>query len=158
MGRALAQFVAAVGAVFAATLGMCGLVAAGSVALDAATESLAYLDLSNARDWRHAAVCGTRAIALIGYAAAHAAFCWRPSSGRAIVARAAFTVAGGVVAVLMVRSVLNAPPSPGCGMEWLADLAPFLFTAGFAAVEVAAWAGRWTSVRQAEPGAAPDRC
>jgi hypothetical protein len=143
--------------VFAATLGICGLVAAGSVALDAATESLAHLDLSNTRDWRQAALFGTRAIALIGYAAAHAAICWRPSSGHAIVARAAFTVAGGVVAVLMVRSVLNAPPSSGCGMKWLADLAPFLIAAGFAAVEVAAWVGWWVGgVRPAELDAAPD--
>ena len=66
-------------------------------------------------------------------------------------------MAGGVVAVLMVRSVLNTPPSPGCGMKWLADLAPFLFATGFAIVEAAAWSGWWAGrAKPAEPLGAAD--
>jgi hypothetical protein len=83
----LARFIAAVGVVFAAVLGFWVLAAAGTAALDAAAESLAYLDLPDARYWRDASVLGARGFALIGYAAAHTAFCWRPRNGLAIAAR-----------------------------------------------------------------------
>jgi len=158
MGRGtLARFIAAVGAVFAAVLGCCVLAAAGTAALNAGAESLAYLDLSDTRYWRDASVLGARGFLFIGYAAAHAALCWRPADGRVIAARLVFTAAGGAAAVQMVLSALNAPPSPGCGMKWLPDLAPFLLAAGFAAVEVAAWAGWWFGgTGRAEHVVAPD--
>src|SRR5262249_23202765 len=131
--------IAALGSVCAAMLGIAGLVAPGSAVRNAATYSLAYLDLSNTDDWRRAAVAGARASPLVGYAVVHAIFCWRPRSRWPILARATFTVAGCVVAVRLMHFVITAPPERGCGMKWLADLAPFLLAAAFAAVEFAAW-------------------
>jgi hypothetical protein len=152
--EAIAQIIAGVGWAVVTVLGVCLLVAAGSAALDAAAETLAYLDLPDDRRWRDAAVFGARAFALLGYSAAHMIFCCRPADGRAVAARAVFTAAAGTLAVLMVQSALNAPPSPGCGMKWLADLAPFLFATGIMVVETAAWVGWWAG--RAERGAAPD--
>jgi hypothetical protein len=143
---ALAQVIAASGAMIAAVLGVCLFVGAGAAALDAVADSLAYLELSDARRWRDAGVFGARGSALVGYAVAHAIFCWRPADGRAIAARAIVTATGCTAAVLMLRSILNAPPTPGCGMKWLADLAPFVLAAGFAVVEAAAWWG-WRAWR-----------
>ena len=146
---AIARIIAVAGATLTAVFGVC--------MLGAAAESLSYLEMPDAHDWRRAAVGGASGIMLIGYAAAHAALCLWPQSVRALAARAAFTVAGGAAVALAVRSAPNAPPSPGCGMKWLADLVPFVFAVGFAAVETAAWAGwRAGGARQAEPGAAPD--
>ena len=145
---AFARVGASVAVVFAAVLGICAIVVAVGQLFSSAS-----LDVSDVRHWRHIGALGASGFALVGYAAAHAAFYRRPGSGRAIAVRATFTLAGGVAAVLVVRSALNAPPSPGCGMKWLADLAPFLFAAGFAAVEVAAWVGWWAgAARPAVPG------
>jgi hypothetical protein len=147
-----ARLVAGAVALLAAALGVCALVAAANHLLSSAS-----LDTSDTRHWRQIAALGAVGIALLGYAAAHAAVCWRPADARAIAARGVFTVAGLATAGLMVRSALNAPPEPGCGMKWLADLAPFLFAAALPVVEAAAWAGWWAGRRgRANPGAALD--
>jgi hypothetical protein len=133
---ALARFSASLAAVFAAGTGVCALVAAADRLF-----SLASLDLSDTRHWRHVVLYGAFGFTLVGYAAGHVTFCRRPTDGRAIAVRAIFTAAGGTVAVLIMHSALNASPYPGCGMKWFADFAPFLFAAGFVVVEIAAWSG-----------------
>ena len=150
VGR-LARFGAGVTAVVAAVTGVCALAAAAYQLFSSAS-----LDLSDTRHWRHVAALAITGFALLGYATAHAALCRRPADRRAVAARAVFAAAGCAVAVLMIRSTLNAPPTPECGMKWLADLAPFLFATGFVTVEAAAWVGWWVgSPRQAEGDAAP---
>ena len=146
---AIARIIAVAVAMFAAVLGVC--------MLGAAANSLLYLELPDAHDCGRIAVGGASGLMLIGYAAAHSALCLWPQSVRALAARAAFTVAAGVSVALAVRSALNAPQSPGCGMKWLADLVPFVFAVGVATVEAAAWAGwRADATTQSEPGASPD--
>ena len=134
----LAWFAAVATAVVAAVAGVCALGAAAAHLFSSAS-----LDLSDTRHSRHMAALAATGVALLGYATAHAALCRRPADGRAVAARAVFTAAGCTIAVLMVRSALNAPPSPDCGMKWLADLAPFLFATAIVIVEAAAWVGRF---------------
>jgi len=151
VGR-LARFGAGVTAVVAAVAGFCALAAAAYQLFSSAS-----LDLSDIRHWRHIAALAITGVVLLGYATAHAALCRRPADRRAVAARAVFTAAGCTVAVLMIRSNLNAPPTPECGMKWLADLAPILFATGFVIVEAAAWVGWWAgSPREPEAGSPLD--
>jgi hypothetical protein len=135
----LAWFGAVVAAMVAALTGACALAAAAYQLFSSAS-----LDLSDTRHWRHVAALAVIGLALLGYATAHAALCWRPADGYAVAARAVFTAAIGTVVVLMVRSVMTtSPSSDDCGMKWLADLAPYLCSTGLVIVETAAWVGWW---------------
>jgi hypothetical protein len=87
-------------------------------------------------------------VVLVGYAAAHVALRRRPFSRRAIAVRAAFTVAGGVLGAVTVRSALaflNSPDPGSCGLPAFAAQVHILVVGMFAVVEASAWVGWWTS-------------
>ena len=151
MGSAtLARGCASTVAIFAGGAGLTTFVAALYWLL-----SLSSLDLSDSRHWQHVIALAMSGTILMAYAVVHAIFWWRPMSYHATAARATFTLAGGV---LLTRSVVYTPPTQGCGMAWLANLAPLVMITGFVVVEFAAWVGWWDASNLAtEPVTTVDR-
>ena len=129
----------------------------GLLALGAAAREV-FAPTLGAPDFRDLAMFTPIGCVLLGYAAAHLAFCCRPRNWLAVTLRAAFT-AGIVWSVVIVMQRALAPePAPAdpelarrCGMSWLADLGRLLALVampGFVALEFAAWCDWWRRVRR----------